>query len=66
MRIAVDERFHLEVERFVLLSTCEHCVYFERAFERCANGYPNAMHRDAAFARGGVGAPMFCKEFELE
>lgn len=66
MKVTADERFHLDVERFELRATCEHCTYFVRATGRCANGYPNAMHRAAAFARGSDGAPMFCKEFELE
>lgn len=40
-------------------------MFFVAETGRCANGYPNAMHRDAAFAPEGPGDGTFCKDFEL-
>ncbi|MDO9022512.1 MAG: hypothetical protein Q8S73_19475 [Deltaproteobacteria bacterium] len=65
MRAIVDQEFAAERARYALRHACEDCVFFVDETGRCANGYPNAMHRDAAFT---VGAPVdgtFCKDFEL-
>lgn len=40
-------------------------MFFVAETGRCANGYPNAMHRDAAFAPEAPGDGTFCKDFEL-
>lgn len=65
MRIHDTTRFLEERARYGLAHTCERCTYRDRDREACAHGYPDGMHRDAAFVDGG-GAGTFCKEFELD
>ncbi len=65
MRTIVGHEFEEERARFALRHACEDCVFFVAESGRCANGYPNAMHRDAAFEAEGPGDGTFCKEFEL-
>lgn len=65
MRAIADPEFVAESARFRLRHACEDCVLFELETARCANGYPNAMHREAAFAPDGPRDGTFCKEFEL-
>jgi hypothetical protein len=64
VRIADLARFSAERELFKLAHTCESCAYRDRDREACAHGYPDATHRDAAFAPEAAEG-MFCKEFEL-
>ena len=65
MRVAADEQFLHEVERFALRFTCESCLHFDRSSDRerggCGNGWPTAEHRKLP-APGGL--LVFCKEFE--
>lgn len=65
MRTDLSARFFDEVGRFSLRHTCEHCTYFVDERQACANGYPTATHRLAAFLPEGTQDGMFCKEFEL-
>lgn len=65
MKTPIDARFFAESERFAFTHTCEDCTYHDRELDRCAHGYPDAMHRREAFAPGGPKNGMFCKEFEL-
>jgi hypothetical protein len=65
VRTIVGREFEAERARFALRHACEDCVFFVAEGARCANGYPNAMHRDAAFALDGPADGTFCKEFEL-
>jgi hypothetical protein len=65
MRIADHTKFVEERRRYLLVHTCEGCVYRDHDRDACAHGYPDAMHREAAFEADGAGDGMFCKEFEL-
>jgi hypothetical protein len=65
VRAIVGAEFEVERERYALRHACEDCVFFVRESAACANGYPNGMHRDAAFAPDGPKNGTFCKEFEL-
>ncbi len=64
MIVEPDARFQEERARYHLRFTCEDCSYLRHEDARCAHGYPNAMHRAAAFDPGAAGGT-FCKEFEL-
>jgi hypothetical protein len=59
----VTLQFRQEVERFDLRFTCESCAHYEPDQQRCAHGYPTAVHR--ARALDDVEHWLFCKEFEL-
>jgi hypothetical protein len=61
MRVAADEQFLHEVERFALRFTCESCLHFDRSTAGCGNGWPTAEHQNVP-APGGL--VVFCKEFE--
>jgi hypothetical protein len=63
VKTLVDEKFRLEVARFGLRFTCEHCAHFASDTERCAHGYPVAAHR--ALVLDDLAELEFCKEFEL-
>ena len=65
MRSIADGHFDAERALYALRHACEDCTFFVAETGRCANGYPNAMHRDAAFAPAGPRDGTFCKEFEL-
>jgi hypothetical protein len=65
VKTSFTEQFFAEREGFAFAHTCERCVYHDPERDRCAHGYPDAMHRDAAFTREGARDGMFCKEFEL-
>ena len=65
MRTIVGREFEEERARYGLRHACEDCVFFVAEGGHCANGYPNAMHRDAAFGSDGPRDGTFCKEFEL-
>jgi hypothetical protein len=62
MRIGVDGRFVREAEEYQLRFTCETCLHFLRATDRCAHGWPNEEHREVP-KEGQV--VTFCKEFEV-
>jgi hypothetical protein len=64
VRIELGDRFADERKRFRLACACEQCAHFEVASCGCANGYPNATHREQAFA-ARIASGTFCKEFEL-
>jgi hypothetical protein len=67
MNITDARRFLDDRRRLALAHTCERCVYHDRDLDRCAHGYPDAAHRDAAFVDEAVTRiGTFCKEFELE
>lgn len=61
MRVAADEQFLHEVERFALRFTCESCLHFDCATGGCGNGWPTAEHLTVPPPGGPV---VFCKEFE--
>ena len=63
MKTLVDERLRSEARTYELRYTCEHCAHFEAASGACAEGYPNAGHRETRIED----APSleFCKSFEL-
>lgn len=65
MRRVVDRDFAAQRARYALRHACEDCVFFVAETGRCANGYPNAMHRESAFDEEGPRDGTFCKEFEL-
>jgi hypothetical protein len=65
VRTIVGQEFSAERVRYALRHACEDCVFFVDEAGRCANGYPNGMHREAAFVPDGPGDGTFCKEFEL-
>lgn len=65
MKTAFSERYFEEHARYGFTHACEDCVYHDPERDRCAHGYPDAMHRRAAFTREGPRDGMFCKEFEL-
>jgi hypothetical protein len=64
MKIAQDELFRTQRERFHLRFTCEHCSLFDEQSEKCAHGYPTAEHREAHY-RDPAALVVFCKHFEL-
>ena len=64
MKLAQDEAFRQQRERFRLRFTCEHCALFDEAREECAHGYPTTEHRDAHY-RDPDARIVFCKHFEL-
>ena len=63
MRTLVDQRLRSEARTYELRYACEHCVHFDAASGACAEGYPNASHRETRIEQ----APSleFCKSFEL-
>jgi hypothetical protein len=63
MRTLVDSALRREAEALQLRYSCLHCVHFEPDRRGCAEGYPNAAHRDAAIE--DVDTLEFCKSFEL-
>lgn len=65
MRTIAGDEFDGERARYSLHHACEDCVFFVAETGRCANGYPNSMHREAAFGRDGLRDGTFCKDFEL-
>lgn len=65
MKTVIDSEFVAQRERYRFTFTCESCTYHVAEDDRCAHGYPDAMHRLAAFAPGAPIDGMFCKEFEL-
>ena len=64
MKIAQDERFRDQRERFHLRFTCEDCALFDDAREACAHGFPTTEHRQAYY-RDPDAPLVFCKHFEL-
>ena len=67
MKILDARRFLDDKRRYALVHTCERCVYHDRDRDRCAHGYPDVTHREAAYAdAASASAGMFCKEFEVE
>ena len=65
MRTIAGREFDGERVRYALHHACEDCVFFVAETGRCANSYPNSMHRDAAFGPEGPRDGTFCKDFEL-
>ena len=63
MRTVVDAELLREAAHFRLRYTCGHCAHFDVDRRSCAEGYPNAGHRDAEIP--SVEALEFCKSFEL-
>ena len=63
MQTVVDDAFRSEVALHRLRFGCEHCAHFEPEGRGCAEGFPNAPHRDVNVAR--TTALEFCKSFEL-
>jgi hypothetical protein len=63
MRTTVDGTLRDEATRFRLRFTCEYCAHFDDRARTCAEGYPNAPHRDVQLAL--VSSLEFCKSFEL-
>lgn len=63
MRTLVDPALREEAGRFRLRYACEHCAHFEEERGSCAEGYPNAAHRDARIE--SAEGLEFCKSFEL-
>ncbi len=63
MKTVVDDRLRREAARFDLKYACEHCVHFDPPSGACAEGYPNAGHRDVRVETAAV--LEFCKSFEL-
>jgi hypothetical protein len=63
MKTSVDSRLRQEAERFALRFECEDCAHFEEGSGRCAEGFPNDVHR--AGRLDGSDRIVFCKRFEL-
>ena len=64
MRIAQDQRFRDQAERFALRFTCEDCALFDGPGGVCSQGYPEAEHRRVHY--GDPSAELvFCKDFDL-
>jgi hypothetical protein len=63
MRTLVDPSLRREAEAFRFRYGCEHCAHFDAERRGCAEGYPNAGHRDTAIEEAD--ALEFCKSFEL-
>lgn len=64
MKVPQDAVFRDQRKRYLLRHTCEHCVLFDPATEKCAHGFPLDEHRDAYY-RDPEAPVVFCKEFEL-
>jgi hypothetical protein len=65
VRVPLTPTFDGEKQRYRLVFACEDCVYHDRAQARCSHGYPDEVHRRAAFEPDGPRDGMFCKEFEI-
>ena len=63
MKTPVDERLRSEARSYELRYACEHCAHFDPESGACAEGYPNAIHRDLRIE--AAGSLEFCKSFEL-
>ncbi|MCS6912892.1 MAG: hypothetical protein RMK29_05220 [Myxococcales bacterium] len=64
MRIAWDDLFARERQRFDLRHCCEDCGQFDRRAAVCAHGFPTQGHRQADYEAEPTDI-LFCKEFEL-
>ena len=64
MKIAQDQTFRDERERFALRFTCEDCALWDPANDRCAHGFPTREHRRTRYDDAHADV-VFCKEFEL-
>jgi len=60
VEIERDATLDAEAARFGLVRHCEDCALFDDGSERCAHGYPTALHRKREAERVVV----FCKDFE--
>ena len=65
MKVPLNSRFRAEAERYELAFCCEDCCFLDRSNDRCAHGWPNAVHRLSYYAQPNVTEVIFCKEFEL-
>jgi hypothetical protein len=63
MRTVVDDRLRLEAVEHALRYSCEHCAHFDVVHRGCAEGYPNAVHRERVIDTEPT--LEFCKSFEL-
>jgi hypothetical protein len=63
METRVDRRLQEEAKVFAFRFECEQCAYFVEPSGRCAEGFPNGMHRAGRLA--SVDRLVFCKRFEL-
>jgi hypothetical protein len=63
MKTPIDERLRREAREHAFRFRCQDCAHFDPDHGRCADGYPNAMHRDVQLERATF--LEFCKSFEL-
>jgi len=63
MKTPVDPELRREARELRLRYGCEHCAHFDAESRGCAEGYPNAMHRDVSI--DSATCLEFCKSFEL-
>jgi len=64
MRLEQDAQFRVQMARYALRFTCEHCALWDEQRDLCAHGFPTEQHRDACYE--DAKAPLlFCKDFEM-
>lgn len=63
MKTVTDDTLRSEARTFRLRYRCLDCAHFDEPSRLCAEGFPNAQHRDASVDE----SPFieFCKSFEL-
>ncbi len=68
MDVLRTEGFEEQSRRFSLRFTCEACVFFQPAAQRCLHGWPTEAHRAVRYATAPRPGDVvtFCKEFEAD
>jgi len=63
MKTEIDEALRGATSKFRLRYACEDCAHFVAECGKCAEGYPNAVHRERRIETSDW--LEFCKSFEL-
>lgn len=63
MKTVVDEVLRAEAVSYAFRYRCRDCAHFDEETGSCAEGFPNAVHRDQWLEEHDE--IEFCKSFEL-
>lgn len=63
MKTVVDQALRAEAASCKFRYLCRDCAHFDESTGFCAEGFPNAVHRDQRLEERDV--IEFCKSFEL-